>query len=354
MTEWERQRDLSDELVDDYFVELWGELYSAVMFEWSKDDYGRYIQAKDHALAGNGHFDWWGTPLSVDASSLLPAAARSTYDRVRELRGSFRDACAPSLHVTEGYCFCEWHFDIIADVMGYWLEAIDVMFDIRRSVLRIAHYPPASRMSSWVPTVESGITVAEPFARLKRLGIALNSVHWSRNPNFPDDVRATIFRASIGDFVAGAKHLLTEAAEDYWEVVRNALAHLLELDTRHRKIDFPPDYPSAVYQRSARDDTPWRGEWTLAKARGDMGGRDVPSDIPLRSLSWYTGKSQSYVDRWSVVLHDLIHYYMAFIVQAQLPRDQHDLTSLHLSWSGWSPYSMGYLSCCHRPFPVDD
>ena len=84
-----------------------------------------------------------------------------------------------------------------------------------------------------MPSRGASNRVAAQHHRLRRLIIAADELRWSRDSQLPDGMRASQWRASIGDFVEGADGLLSEEAVAYWGAARIALRHVLELDARY-------------------------------------------------------------------------------------------------------------------------
>ena len=299
----EQQLDLDRQVVESHIDRVMFDLHSAILFKWSGDDVKSFHQAIDYTLKERDHFYWTEDELHGHVVNLLPVAARTAYHEVRAwLEGN-------CLCEFDTYCSCE---DLVGDVVeridGHcWF--ISEVLATRQSLIRVTRLPLRDRMRSWMPSRGASNTVAAPRHRLRRLFIAAEELRWSRDSQLPDGARASLWRASIGDFVEGAYGLLSEEAEAYWGAARIALRHVLELDARNRH-DLPKD-------DRHRADLPKPGVWTRGKTHK---GFTVPDD-ELRllgpGLRGMGRVSWNDIEPMQSALHDLIRCYIAFIIWAQ-------------------------------------
>ena len=291
---WPGQMLFSEQLTEMHFDEVMNLLNWAILFEWSEDDIRQYRQAEAKACELRGNFNWTEEPLPDDIIAMLPVDARSAYARVRTWLAG--EECQCDSHPWPA-CFCEDIVEPIINVVNRECRFIDEVLVYRRCNLRLANLPADDRMRSWLPQKVDIRKVTAPVHRSHRLLVALDELGWSRDPEYPDGVRASLWRASINSFLGGAQGLLPPAAVSYWEAARNAVDHVLEIEAHAPR----PPHPTHKYPRY--------NEWTIAKTRA---GYAVPSELRLSGPKKPNG-SWDEIEPLQANLEDLLRSYITVL-----------------------------------------
>ena len=292
--QWPGQMLWNQHMTEDHFDDVMNELNWAIMFEWSEDDIRQYCQAEAEVCELRGNFNWTEEPLPDDILAMLPVAARSAYARVRAWLAG--EGCVCDHNPFPG-CFCEDIVKPTIKAINWFCCFIDEVLVYRRCNLRLAKLPDDHRMRSWLPQEDQVRKVTAPMHRAYRLFVALDELGWSRETNYPDGVRASLWRASINSFLAGAEGLLPPAAENYWEVARHSIDHVLEIHAHDPK----PPHPVLWLPRYK--------QWTIAKARN---GYAVPSELRLSGPK-RPDESWDEIEPLQASLEDLLRAYITFL-----------------------------------------
>ena len=260
-----------------------------VLTEWSWKDMDRYESFRDS-------FDWYA--LGDSEPNNRPTSDLDTPP-------GFRDTFTTALAVANEWgCWCEnGQPDLCLNTTIHNIfQWVDGRLLLRSVVLRLSNLSPANEMASWIVPYDSEITVTLPLHRLHRLSIALRELRSSRKQSLTTFERAAMWRLSIVDFCEATKGLLPHAATTYWGSARNAVCHLLELDT-----SYVADIAS---HERGWGHVPNDRVWTQARTKA---GESVPRELMLAGPT--TSDELATLETQQRHLEELILYYASFITQ---------------------------------------